>query len=1029
FITGTVAVGADANSPYAVTVSASDGTNSGSAMFTWAVSHFTFTNPGNQTEAIGDSAYLPTGGVDPDGDPLTFSASNLPPGLSIDSNSGLITGAISSSATDGMPYAVTLSATDGTNTASQTFDWTVTHVFVVNPGQQQNATGDSVILPINAGDNYGAPVTVTATGLPPGLSVNSVGNIVGTISNTADAGSPYDVFLSATDRTYSTSESFQWIVSRIVLGSPGDPTNADGVTVVLPISATDNQGDALSYTATGLPDGLTIGSSSGVITGTVGAGADSDVPYAVTVTASGGGSSSSVSFQWTVINPITVTPVADQTNALGDAVSLNISATSTMGGTLSYSASGLPDGLTISSSTADISGTVASTASIVTPYDVAVTVGEGAISAGAYFVWTISHLTLADPGDQANLVGDSVSLPLSAVDNYAEGVTFQAQDLPPGLSINSSTGVISGTVSQTAVAGSPYTVTASATGGGYTVSQTFDWTVSRFSIVDPGDQNSADGDTVSLPITVQDNNADTLSYSATDLPGGLSINATTGRVSGVISSTADADGPYSVTVTASDGAGHSASDSFYWSVTQLTLTNPGDQQMAGGVEAQVQLTAQGPDGVPLTFSASGLPQGETVNASTGLISGTIPLGAESATPYTVTVTASDGAGASASQTFNWWVDYICVMNPGNQNYAAGQTVDLPIQAYDNEGNHFTYSASGLPAGLFMSGADIVGTVASSAVSANPYNVVVTVTNTLGQIGTAAFAVNVADYTVTFSPSPVYAGYLKDKDNNPLPLPNAPTVTATVSDPTKVGNIQLKPGGQTPDRISLGQAKIDKDKGTITVPVNGQSATPATPGQPPKADTTIVANDPANSSVNVFVVVPRGIKSTDHPQPSGTLAGENLVLDATTSPAFFGLAPNHKLLATFYGFRLSVQVVDQFGNNLNAVYQGVNVSEAGMINDKTEIFPINQQMNGNGQYTDRTGFILKYQDVDFSTQAGQAQADAWPKNPEKKILTKDEKEPASPEVYVGGFHLLPGLVNRFVIYKYKEDIVSIQWPNN
>ena len=208
FIAGTVAAGDDNASPYTVTVTAADGTVTASQTFAWTISHFSIPNPGDETNAIGDSVYLTTGGSDADGDTLTFAASNLPPGLAVDPASGDITGTITGTASDGVPNAVTLTATDGTSTESQTFNWTVTHVFVVSPGDQQNADGDSVILPINAGENDGTTVTVTAVGLPPGLSVNSANNIVGTISNTADTNSPYSVTLTATDGTYSDSQTF-----------------------------------------------------------------------------------------------------------------------------------------------------------------------------------------------------------------------------------------------------------------------------------------------------------------------------------------------------------------------------------------------------------------------------------------------------------------------------------------------------------------------------------------------------------------------------------------------------------------------------------------------------------------------------------------------------------------------------------------------------------------------------------------------------------------------------------------------------
>jgi hypothetical protein len=53
---------------------------------------------------------------------------------------------------------------------------------VTNPGNQSNAQGDAVALSITASDPAG-PLSYTATGLPPGLTINnSTGVIYGTIS-------------------------------------------------------------------------------------------------------------------------------------------------------------------------------------------------------------------------------------------------------------------------------------------------------------------------------------------------------------------------------------------------------------------------------------------------------------------------------------------------------------------------------------------------------------------------------------------------------------------------------------------------------------------------------------------------------------------------------------------------------------------------------------------------------------------------------------------------------------------------------
>jgi hypothetical protein len=85
-------------------------------------------------------------------------------------------------------------------------------------------------------------------------------------------------------------------------------------------------------------------------------------------------------------------------------------------------------------------------------------------------------------------------------------------------------------------------------------------------VTNPGDQSGATGTAVNLPIHASDTDGGDLTYAATGLPAGLSIDETTGLIAG----TPTAAGTSSVTVRASDASGPSESTTFKWS-----LSSPG----------------------------------------------------------------------------------------------------------------------------------------------------------------------------------------------------------------------------------------------------------------------------------------------------------------------------------------------------------------------------------------------------------------------------------------------------------------------
>jgi hypothetical protein len=88
-----------------------------------------------------------------------------------------------------------------------------------------------------------------------------------------------------------------------------------------------------------------------------------------------------------------------------------------------------------------------------------------------------------------------------------------------------------------------------------------------------------------------------------------------------------------------------------------SIDDPGTQRSAPGAPALVQLKATDPEGTPVRYSAAGLPPGLRIDETSGLVSGTVRgHGYTRRAGYTVTLSASDVAGATASRTFEWFVD-------------------------------------------------------------------------------------------------------------------------------------------------------------------------------------------------------------------------------------------------------------------------------------------------------------------------------------------------------------------------------------
>ncbi|MEZ0580727.1 M4 family metallopeptidase [Nocardioides sp. MH1] len=101
----------------------------------------------------------------------------------------------------------------------------------------------------------------------------------------------------------------------------------------------------------------------------------------------------------------------------------------------------------------------------------------------------------------------------------------------------------------------------------------------------------------------------------------------------------------------------------------VTVTNPGNQTGTVGTAKSLQVSASdSASGQTLTYSAAGLPAGLTINASSGLISGT----PTTAATYSTTVTAKDTTGATGSATFTWTIS-----GSGGGGTCSGQKIANP----------------------------------------------------------------------------------------------------------------------------------------------------------------------------------------------------------------------------------------------------------------------------------------------------------------------------------------------------------------
>jgi hypothetical protein len=590
------------------------------------------------------------------------------------------------------------------------------------------------------------PYTWSASGLPNGLGINSS---TGVISGTPTVSGTFPVTVTVTDSGgESNGQSAQANYSlkinpQLIITTASLPAGSAQHVYSAVVAAT---GGATPYTwsASGLPNGLSINSSTGVISGTP--TVSGSFPLTVTVTDSGGTGntqSTQANYSLTINALLTITTASLPSGTLSHAYSTTVTAT---GGATPYtwSATGLPNNLTINSSTGVISGTP--TVSGTFPVTVTVTDSGGPSngqSAQANYTLTINSLPAITT---ASLPPGRLQLPYSTTVAATNGVTpytWVATGLPSGLSINPSAGVISGTPTTAGTSSVLVTVSDS---NGQSAQATLPLQIIGLLTITAalpgGTVNAAYAGSVSATGGVPP-----YTFSATGLPGGLSINSASGGVSG----TPNSSGTSTVTVHVTDSGGTLAQTA--QATVSITVNAPPPPPL------QITTTSLSGGTAGQFYSALIAASGGTGGYSFGVISGSLPPGVQLAlagqlqgtptTPgtYSFTAQVTDSSGNTATRGFT------IVIAPATLAVTGAPPSTVPV----NSTLSVQFGATGgvAPYKIAISGSTPAGTSFSNNVlsgvasTAGTFSFTVTATDSQTPPATAS-----QSYTITVTPGPL-----------------------------------------------------------------------------------------------------------------------------------------------------------------------------------------------------------------------------------------------------------------------------------
>ncbi len=409
--------------------------------------------------------------------------------------------------------------------------------------------------------------------------------------------------------------------------------------------------------------------------------------------------------------------------------------------TFAVSSGSLPNGLSLSSSTGAITGTPTTTSGSPFSFTITATDADGVTASQAYKVAINPAPSITTTTLPNWTINQSYSQTIATSGGTAP-ITFAVTSggLPTGLSLNSSTGAITGTPSTTS--GSPFSFTITATdAAGVTASQAYTVAINPALSISPTSLPVAlTGIAYNQVITVSGGTTPYTTFSVTNFNGGttgltssdISTSASAGTVT--VNGTPSASGSASFTVNVTDTAGATLTQNYTLTVlnpTTTALTDSGPNPSEGGTAVSFTTTVTPASGPAIS--------GETVNiedASNG--------NAVVATPTITNGTATFTISNLSVATHNLFAVY-----PGDANNAASQ--------------------SGQVSQVVQSGFQVVSTVATPNGVEIVFNAPVNVSTThmynspsssLGapDVTVAGSSTGAVEGSLTFDPSQPWIGY-------------------------------------------------------------------------------------------------------------------------------------------------------------------------------------------------------------------------------------------------------------------------------